>query len=198
MKDEGEPLPEYARRYAADSGHPRQVLRLSIMLFDELRTLHGLGDTERQWLAAAAILHDIGWAYGQKGHHKRSLEMILSDDALPFDTRTRCIVGLIARYHRKALPAMSHPWFADLDAMDRDRVRALAALLRIADGLDVTHSSLVRRLACRRTDTALVVTCTAPCPGIAEEQSARKRSDLFKEFFGLDVVIEWQTGQGTQ
>jgi exopolyphosphatase/pppGpp-phosphohydrolase len=195
MRHETEHLLGCVERYTADTGHARQVCRLSLQLFDELQSLHGMGDMERRWLGDAALLHDIGWVLGARGHHKRALDLILADETLPFDPKTRRIVGSIARYHRKALPKKRHPQFVALDAGDQETIRACAALLRIADGLDVSHSSVVRDLVCRRVDDAVVVTCSAPYPALFEEAAALKKSDLFREFFGLDVVIEWQTEQ---
>ena len=60
--------------------HTHQVARLSLRLFDELEPLHRLGPKERFWLRCGALLHDIGWIEGRKGHHKTSLQLIL--DAL--------------------------------------------------------------------------------------------------------------------
>lgn len=59
-----------AQNFSYDAKHNQQVVNLSLKLFDELETLHKLGDKEKFWLHNAAILHDIGLIEGPKGHHK--------------------------------------------------------------------------------------------------------------------------------
>ena len=65
--------------------------------------------------------------------------MILTTPDLPFERREREIIGCVARYHRRGLPTLKHEAFAALSAPDQRVVRRLAAILRVADGLDCTR-----------------------------------------------------------
>jgi len=143
----------------ADRNHPRQVARLALSLFDELRPLHGLGARERFWLECAALLHDIGRIKGESGHHKVALQIILHSPLLSFDLTTRRIVGCIARYHRKALPHPEHRPYAQLGRRQRRIVRRLAAMLRVADALDRRHEALVDALQCEVKAGKIVGRC---------------------------------------
>src|SRR5579862_4528420 len=49
--------------------HARQVVKLSLALFDGTRSLHGLGARERECLEYAALLHDIGGLISYERHH---------------------------------------------------------------------------------------------------------------------------------
>jgi putative phosphoesterase len=173
--------------YAAD--HTHQVTRLALQLFDELQSLHRLGAEERLWLQYAALLHDIGWIEGQQAHHKTSLRIILTAPGLPFDTRERHIVGSIARYHRKALPDEKHDHFAALEPADRQKVRMLAGLLRVADGLDCTHQSGVTSLACQVTPKRIEVRCATRQPAEEERQEALDKGDLLEQVFERKLTI---------
>ena len=176
--------------YAAE--HTHQVTRLALQLFDELQSLHRLGAEERLWLQYAALLHDIGWIEGQQAHHKTALRIILTAPGLPFDTRERHIVGSIARYHRKALPDEKHDHFAALEPADRQKVRVLAGLLRVADGLDCTHQSAVASLACQVTPKRLVIRCAARQPAEEERLEALDKGALSEQVFERKLVIEWR------
>jgi CHAD domain-containing protein len=178
-------------RYPFGGDHSRQVTALSLRLFDTLQPLHQLGESDRLLLQCAAILHDIGWAFGQKGHHKRSAKMILAETTIPLDRREIQIIAQIARGHRGNMPGNDDPDMAVLGDEDRMKVRKLAALLRIADGLDVTRQSLVSIDRCEQTP--VLVTCTIsarenPGPEIA---AAQKKTDLFRSEFGRDLTISW-------
>jgi putative phosphoesterase len=178
-----------ARSFGFDDGHSSQVTRLAMRLFDELGGLHGLGAEERFWLQYAGILHDIGWVEGQKGHHKASLRIILADSHLPFDERERNIVGSIARYHRKRLPKKGHPNFAALQRGERQKVRALSAILRVADGLDFTQQGVVKDITCEVSPKQVTVNCAVSGEAEIEKQRAMKKGDLFEKVFNRDLAI---------
>lgn len=163
-----------------DLGHTTQVTRLALMLFEELRDLHHLADTERMWLEYGAMLHDIGWVNGQKGHHKQSLAMILESQILPFDPNEKLIIGSIARYHRKSLPSVEHDHYAALSQPDRDMVSSLAALLRIVDGLDYTHTNKVSRIRAEITPKKVNFFCQVSHSARIEFTQAQKKADLFE------------------
>ena len=169
-----------AQKYQVEQKHAEQVARLALTLFDELRPIHHLGATERVWLKAAAQLHDIGWIAGRQKHHKTARRIILETPALATHERERCILGEIVRYHRKALPQLRHRGFRKLQPDDRRRVRVLAGLLRVADGLDVSHAAVVGQVACRISPTRLTLCCRVTGPAEAECLAARKKGRLLE------------------
>jgi len=179
-----------ARSCDYERKHTDQVTRLALQIFDELEALHGLGSQERFWLQCGALLHDIGWLEGAQGHHKTALRLILADPRLPWALREREIVGLIARYHRKALPDERHEYFADLSRADRHRVRVLAGILRVADGLDRSHTSIVRRVACDVSDAKIAFVCAGASRAEIEMEAAGKKADLLEQVFKRPVEIE--------
>ena len=179
-----------AERCSYEREHTHQVTRLALALFDELRSLHGLGPTERFWLHCAGLLHDVGVARGAAGHHKTALKIILRASELPLDPRERLAVASIARYHRKSLPSERHGHFAALDPTDRGRVAKLAGLLRVADGLDRSHLSLVRELACQATPDRVIVRCRVAAPLVAERAAALEKGDLFERVYHRKLFIE--------
>lgn len=135
-----------ADRYLARNVHVRQVLFLAQQIFDGVAFYFGLGWRERAWLSAAALLHDIGWAYGATAHHKTSRDVILADTTLPLSLWERRIVALLARYHRRSCPKANHAVYKDLNPYEQETVGVLAGILRIADGLDRSHDGRVAQL----------------------------------------------------
>jgi len=183
-------IEEYASVYDCDLEHSQNVRSLAIQLFDVSPKLHGLGETERRLLGTAALLHDIGWEYGQSRHHKNSARMILENPPSGLTERELLIVANVARYHRKALPTISHVDYARLASADRETVDKLAALLRIADGLDVTHDARVsiENFAFSKQSARLRLSCAGePSPSI---DSANKKADLFERVFQRRLLIE--------
>jgi exopolyphosphatase/guanosine-5'-triphosphate,3'-diphosphate pyrophosphatase len=172
-----------------DAAHPVQVARLALALFDQLRPIHGLGNAERRYLRYAALLHDIGILSGAKGHHKRSQRIILRAPGLPLKGLERRLAAQVARYHRKAMPSTRHALYAALDRPDRRRVRVLAGLLRVADGLDVGHRRAIKSLSCRVTGDQIVVTCAAAGDAETERARALEKGRLMEKAFRRRLAI---------
>ena len=170
--------------------HTLQVTHLALRLFDELKSLHRLGQRERNWLIYAGILHDIGWIEGWKEHHKVSLRIILATPMLPFSNKERLIIGSIARYHRKSLPEMKHDHYAALSQQERLVVCVLAGCLRLADGLDHTHQQRVRDLTCKVSSKKIGVTCASAVPDPEDSGAALAKSDLLSRAFRRKVAMQ--------
>jgi len=135
---------DLGRHYDFEEQHSRQDARLAVRLFDLTSELHGLDDDARDLLYCAGLLHDIGYVDGYEQHHKTAYRLIRQADLPGLSEREKQIIANVARYHRGAQPQLKHQGFAELDDDDRDLVRVLGALLRLADGLDRTHRNVVR------------------------------------------------------
>lgn len=174
----------FARQCGYEAGHSEQVVKLAKLLFKKLRPVHGLGAYELFLLTCAAILHDIGWVNGQAEHHKKSMQMILDDRTLELHEIDRKLIALIARYHRKALPKSGHPVYGELTADRQQQVQLLGGILRIADGLDRSHMSVVKDIEVEISDSLIEFRCGPPGPTGSEIFEAGKKSDLFESVCG--------------
>jgi exopolyphosphatase/pppGpp-phosphohydrolase len=189
-----------ARKCRYDEAHSLQVTRLSLKLFDDLSSLHRLTSDEKFLLECAGLLHDIGWVDGQIKHHKTALKIILESPLLKFDERTRLIVGSVARYHRKGLPKEKHAHYAALNEADKKTVDVLSAILRVADGLDRTHTNLVKDISCEILSDEIIAKCTVNSDRFSEKtylpemEAAFEKSDLFEKVFQRKLVIRCSTG----
>jgi exopolyphosphatase/guanosine-5'-triphosphate,3'-diphosphate pyrophosphatase len=134
---------ELGERCGYWSEHAQQVARLSLAIFDQTRSVHGLGDRERDWLEYGALLHDVGVHISYERHHRHSYYLIKNGDLRGFDPKEIEVIALIARYHRQATPKKSHDGFADLGGQLRRTVRTLAAIVRLAEGLDRSHAQTI-------------------------------------------------------
>ncbi len=190
---------EYGKAHGFEEGHARQVTRLALAIFDGLRELHGLGKRPRLLLECAALLHDIGYTReNKKGHHKRSMELILKASLSGISEMERIMVALVARYHRKALPTVAHATYRLLDMRHRRTVDVLAACLRVADGLDRTHQGVVDEIACRVTYADIIVSVRLHGDADEEIHYATAKGDLMQIVFSrwLHIVVAADTRAG--
>ena len=175
-----------------DWPHARQVMRLSIQLFEATQPLHKLGSKELRLLERAAFLHNAGMMVEVRRHHKHSFRLIKDADLPDFSEKERYEIACIARYHRRALPSDEHEEFAALNKAARKRVSALSALLRIADALDYSHDGRVLRVAVEpKLSNEKVWTFLLRARPLSELDSeiehANEKADLFEKVLDRKV-----------
>jgi exopolyphosphatase/guanosine-5'-triphosphate,3'-diphosphate pyrophosphatase len=177
------------RKFLFDEKHALQVARLAGSLYDQLAPLHGMGSRERRLLVTAALLHDVGGVVSLRSHHKHALYLIARSELPGFSSRDMLLVGTIARYHRKAPPTPLHHEFAQLSLADRHRVRVLAGLLRVADSLDKEHRQKIQGIEVVRTEVGVQLRASGADDVLLEQWALKKKDDLFREIFGLEVSL---------
>jgi exopolyphosphatase / guanosine-5'-triphosphate,3'-diphosphate pyrophosphatase len=175
-------------RFHFERDHAETVLVLARQLFDQTRELHGLGGRARVLLEAAALLHDVGVAVNNDGHHKHSQYLIESSELVGLSDEERHLVAQVARFHRKAPPGREHAEFQALRRRERTLVERLVAILRLADALDRQHAGVVRGVSVKLREDSVELQ-----PLLAGDQETRltleanaieEKGSLFWQLFG--------------
>lgn len=178
-----------ARKYNTDRAHAEHVARLAQHIFRGLQDLHGLEPKHELLLRVAAILHETGMFVSSREHHKHSLYIILNTEIFGLGTHDRTLVALLARYHRRYNPDPGHPHFSDLSREDRMTIFKLAAILRIADALDRSHSQRIKNIELRRERDLLIIETTGVEDNLVEQMAINGKCDIVEEIYGLQVVL---------
>jgi exopolyphosphatase/guanosine-5'-triphosphate,3'-diphosphate pyrophosphatase len=184
---------DLARRCAWHQSHSEHVARLCVELFDQTQPLHKLGPEQRELIEYGALLHDIGWHIARDEHHKHGMYLILHGGLQNFTHEEIAIIANIARYHRKSEPKNSHRQFAKLTSQARRVVRVGAALLRVADGLDRSHGSVVASVTSEITDKKVELTVKARGDAELEIWGARSKMDMFHDVFNRKLKVKLAT-----
>jgi len=171
-----------ACRHRVDWAHAAQVMRLALALFDALRRLHGFGAREREWLAAAALLHDIGVEVDYYRHHRHSAYLIENADLPGFDHVEVAIIALLARWHRQGNPR-PEGYARMLDAADSERVRKLSAILRLAEDLERSRAQVVAAVRCSVSAESVTIEALTRGRGEAELWAANRNAEAFQAIF---------------
>ncbi len=164
----------WAKALDPDFPHSERVARLALELYDGVTamgllgswfeaeiggetgaTIRGtVGETNggsrgdaRACLYLAALLHDVGKAKGNKGHHKASLELIRGHGTpLGWKAENMQRAAIVARFHCGALPTRGHKTLRDLLPEEQKITIQLASILRLANALDAAHDGHIRRV----------------------------------------------------
>ena len=185
-----EGLRAFGRRCGYREDHAEQVAQLSLSLFDQTREVHRLGEEERALLNAAAMLHDVGAFVSYNRHHKHSYYLLYHADLPGFTDRERALIATIARYHRRSPPKDRHEIFQLLAPEERIIVRRLAAILRVADGLDRGHRRNVRSVKVAQTARGLKLDVFTEEGGELEIWAAEQKAELLAEVAGGPVSFK--------
>jgi len=186
------------RLAAACSGeleHGRQVARLAGRIYEQLTEPLALVPGDRLLLEIAARLQDVGYVINYDQHHKHSYHLIRNSRLPGIRAHDLELVANVARYHRGAHPKRKHENLARISAEDQQRVQRMAAILRLAGGLDRSRSQLVRDVLASVSDDGVVLDVVADEEPQVDVWGAERRTELFEQVFGLPVAIRWATAR---
>lgn len=214
-----ESVRRFARQCRYHEAHSEHVTQLALEIFDQLaeqlpalakelaieHPAHplvidpstALDKEGRGLLEAAGVLHDIGYLVNHNRHHKHSAYIIANSELDGYSPRERDLIANIARYHRRGHPKTSHEHYKALDSHDRKIVRRLSGILRVADGLDRTHTQVVDRVSLKieardgadHPNTAVFVVESAG-DASTDAWGSQRKSELFSLAFGLRCEFE--------
>lgn len=169
--------------------HSRHVSKLSLQLFESLKEELKLSEIDRELLEYAAYMHDIGYYISHRKHHKHALYIIRNADLRGFSEDEIEIMANVARYHRRSTPKMRHHFYKQLDKQNRERVKKLSAILRVADGLDRSHYQNVRSMKIENGKDTITIRIQTETDPQLEIWGALRKNALIEEVTGKKVVI---------
>lgn len=181
---------QLARRYGYEAKHCSKTLDLAKQIFEELRPRHWLGDEDRFYLESAALLHDIGYHINTTRHHHHSEYLVLNSDMEGFHQMEIRLLALLVRFHSHELPGSHHAEYAALPERMKRRIDILAGILRVADALDFTHQSLVKRVRVDIQPQKLVFQIQSLDSIDLEIQEAMAKGNLLVQ--AMELPIEYQ------
>lgn len=177
------------KKYSIDEVHSKFIEEISMSIFDQMRDIHVLGETEKLYLRVAAILHDIGKYVNHNKHDAHSYNIIRFQDIMALSDSELNIVANIARYHSDEIPDLSHDNYYVLDAREKIIVSKLVVILRIAEALDISHKQKIKKVEISRRSRQLYFDVWSDEDIMLEEWSFASNSDFFEEVMGYKPVI---------
>ncbi|MGN0765365.1 MAG: Ppx/GppA family phosphatase [Christensenellales bacterium] len=130
--------------------HAEQVYTLSIQLFKQLKVLHKLPRAYVKVLRTAAMLHDCGNHIKYYNHHKHSNYIILNSNLYGIAHKDLVMAAFVASMHRKGdIDTVEFMKYRDmLTEEDLDAILKLGVIVRIAESLDRSMSSVITNITC--------------------------------------------------
>ncbi|MDO9300369.1 MAG: Ppx/GppA phosphatase family protein [Anaerolineales bacterium] len=176
-------------KYQFDAEHAKLVSYLAGRLFDQSHALHNLDEENKLLLEVAALLHDIGHFINTVDHNKHGYYILKANPLIGLAENLQNIVANIIQYHRKSIPSFQDDGFRNLPPKDRLVVTELSALMRLADGLDVSHTGRVRDIQLQQQKNTWKLKLQGNGDLMLERWALEKRKRLFQDVFGVKLEI---------
>lgn len=177
-------------KYRNETMHGLAVAETAVAIFDRLSSLHRLDSNKRLLLRLAAILHDVGRFIDSRKHHKHSCYIIENTQIPGLCESDMLVAAVVARYHRKSEPKVSHAEYMSLPEDERIVVCKLAAILRVADALDRGHQDKMKGAEFRLESGCLRIIPKRNMDYTLERVYLKKKASLFRNVYGCKVVLE--------
>jgi exopolyphosphatase/guanosine-5'-triphosphate,3'-diphosphate pyrophosphatase len=166
------------------------VARLATDLFDQTLPVHRMDVADRELLEYGALLHDVGEHVAADGHERHGAYLIEHGRLRGFDPDEVKVLSVLARFHRRGTPKPTFPAFGSLETDGQQRATGLVAMLRVADGLDRSHSGAVDGLDAVLYEDHVDLVLDAAVDLDLELWGLRRKRELFERAFGrrLDIT----------
>ncbi|MBN1672732.1 MAG: CHAD domain-containing protein [Kiritimatiellae bacterium] len=176
-------------KYPNEDAHTEHVARLALELFDGTRTALNGRAADRAILAAAARLHDVGYARAPAAHALAGARIALAEPIAGLRPVQRRYVAAVILLHpaRSGERALTHRLVTGLP--EPERAIRLAAVLQVAEGLDHGHvqNAQIRSIRVKGAVCRVFVRSEGYRHNVAW---ANRRAALWRRVFplGIDIV----------
>jgi exopolyphosphatase/guanosine-5'-triphosphate,3'-diphosphate pyrophosphatase len=181
-----------ASKYNVHNKHSNFVKNIALSIFDQTLKLHCLNKKERLYLEVAAILHDVGKYVSFSDHELHSYNIIRTQNITGFSNEELRIIANITRYHETEIPEPSDENFSSLSFKDRILVSKLAAILQLAESLDVSHKQKIKKIEITLSANNIYFTPISKENILLEQWYFTNTAEFFEEIFALKPIMKYK------
>jgi exopolyphosphatase / guanosine-5'-triphosphate,3'-diphosphate pyrophosphatase len=176
--------------YRVDLDHALQVRASAMDLFSGLKSVHRLPPEYAEWLAAAAMLYEVGDYVNRNGRHRHTYYIISHSEILGYTPQQRQIIGAIARYLGKSRPTAEDASVKVLLPEDQQCLPKVSVLLRLARALNLGRGGAVQttRIRAREGEVRLTLVPKPRASVDLELWAVAKEKGYFREVFGRELA----------
>jgi len=178
-----------------DFKHSIHVARLALQLYDGLPVKRSPMDSapmdQRAILQAAALLHEVGRSKKEKNHHKATYNLIRRlTPPLSWSEEKLRWVGIVARYHRGALPRVGQKTLMGLSETQRQGMLKLAGILRLASAFDSERDGRIQRLEVHEQNGILEIAAQGYSPRDRMAEGIAAARHLLETVYRRPVMVK--------
>jgi CHAD domain-containing protein len=177
-------VPQLLKAARVNPAHARYVTAASIQLFHILELSYRLPANLLPTLQTAAVLHDVGMNIDEANHHIAGRDMMNHVQLRGVPKSQQRVIACLVRFHRKRVLPDEESLFSALSSVWRQRTLQLAAILRVADGLDYSQTQSTRIENSVSSPEAIQLDLSGP-QASSDGKRARRKADLWETVFHI-------------
>ncbi len=178
-----------AARFGCDLEHSRHIQKLSTLVFDKLKHIHGLEPSRRLIIELASVLHSCGSFVSVRQHNKCAYDLIKGMDLFGLSESEVLATAFVAGNASENTSLDESPDFSTLSEPERLDVFKLSAIFRLVNALDKSHRGKLKSLKVSCEEEKVLFKATAPCDTLLEQWAFQESAQFFKDVFGLSPEL---------
>jgi CHAD domain-containing protein len=182
-----------------DVQHARRVARFAVQLYDGLEQIGLLNASrgDRDLLRAAAAVHEVGRAKGNKNHHKKTEKLVSQlRQLVGWSQRDVTTMARVARYYRGTLPQAAK--LRDLPLAQRNKIKQLAGVLRLANAFDADHEGSIQRVTVAKTEGFVIIRALGLAADSSLAETIAAGRHLLEVTYNLPVLVQAAAKRGVR
>ena len=163
----------------------RELIALTI--FDNMGKRYGLSKRDRLLLQLSAILSECGRYISLSNVGESSYSIITVTEIIGLSHIEREIVANIVKYSTE-----SFEYYGTLEALDVNsylRIAKLTAIIRLAEGLDLSHKGKCNNMKIMNDENKMILTVETNADMTLEMELFGQSSMFFQEVFHIEPVL---------
>src|SRR5438270_1398212 len=178
------------RKYGTDLKYAQTLRELALKLFTALRTIHQLPPEYREWLSAAAMLHEVGTFVNRVGRYRHGYYIIANTEIFGYSAQQRQIIAAITRYQGNSRPSTRDNIHEHFSALEWENLEKAVILMRMARALNQSRRGHVKAIAARVKAGKITLLLKARGGAELETWALEKEFSYFRDIFGRELGVE--------
>ncbi|MBO5031486.1 MAG: exopolyphosphatase [Lachnospiraceae bacterium] len=178
------------RRYHSIEHRTREREMIALTIFDNMKKNHGLSKRDRLLLQLAAILSECGRYISLANVGESSYNIIMATEIIGLSHLEREIVANIVKYSTENFEY--YEILGRVTTLDREsylRIAKLTAIIRLSEGLDLSHKGKCDKLKIVNDNDEMVLMVESNADMTLEFGLFDKHATFFEEVFNIKPVI---------
>ncbi len=182
---------DVSRRYHSMESRTMGRELIALTIFDSMKKSHAFTKRDRLLLQLSAILSECGKYISFTNVGESSYSIIMATEIIGLSHLEREIVANIVKYSTESFEYYSTLGRTEgLDVAAYLRIAKLTAIMRLAEGLDLSHRGKFDGMTVEYDDNRLVITLATNADMTLELGLIGQTSVFFEEVFNIKPVIK--------
>lgn len=177
------------QKYHFDAEHGIRVARTAQSIFDQTRHLHKMQEDECLLLRVASLLHDIGHFIGSQNHDLHGYYILKNSPMIGLEEHQQELIAVIVRNHRRSTLKSQEEYLKTLAQKDRRIVGNLCSLLRLADAIEISHTTRIGGVTMEQDKHCWQLRLNGQGNLLLEKWALAKGKSLFEEVFKTQLEV---------